>query len=101
MTCDFFLIFLTVFQSYQHDGRVIIKRCVLWNYVYDWKGLRLERGSNPDPLNIPAFSGLLDIDLTEWIQFLLMCICRSIDIFQSRLLEIFNNAHIKFFFVCF
>ena len=30
-----------------------------------------------------------------------MCIGRFIDIFQSRLLEIFNNAHINFFLFVF
>ena len=33
MTCDF-TSFLTVFQSYQDDGRMIMKVCVQWNPVY-------------------------------------------------------------------
>ena len=34
MTCDF-TSFSTVFQSYQDDGRMIMKGCVQWNPVYD------------------------------------------------------------------
>ena len=33
MTCDF-MSFSTVFQSYQDDGRLIMKDCVQWNSVY-------------------------------------------------------------------
>ena len=33
MTCDF-TSFLTVFQSYQDDVRMIMKGCVQWNSVY-------------------------------------------------------------------
>ena len=33
MTCDF-TSFSTVFQSYQGDGRLIMKDCVQWNSVY-------------------------------------------------------------------
>ena len=33
ITCDF-TSFSTVFQSYQDDGRMIIKGCVQWNPVY-------------------------------------------------------------------
>ena len=33
MTCDF-TFFLTVFQSYQDDVRMIMKGCVQWNSVY-------------------------------------------------------------------
>ena len=41
MTCDF-TSFSTVFQSYQDDGRMIMKYCVQWNPVCDWKaGLEL------------------------------------------------------------
>ena len=36
MTCDF-MSFLTVFRSYQDDGRMIMKGCVQWNPVYDKK----------------------------------------------------------------
>ena len=34
MICDF-TSFSTVFQSYQGDGRMIMKDCVQWNPVYD------------------------------------------------------------------
>ena len=33
MTCDF-TSFSTVFQSYQDDGRLIMKSCVQWSSVY-------------------------------------------------------------------
>ena len=33
MICDF-TSFSTVFKSYQNDGRLIMKGCVQWNYVY-------------------------------------------------------------------
>ena len=33
MVCDF-TSFSTVFQSYQDDGQMIMKRCVQWNPVY-------------------------------------------------------------------
>ena len=33
VTCDF-TFFSTVFQSYQYDGRLIMKCCVQWNSVY-------------------------------------------------------------------
>ena len=42
--------FLTVFMSYEDDGRLITKGCVQWNLDYDWKGFRLKCGSNPGPL---------------------------------------------------
>ena len=32
---------LIVFQTYQDDGRVIMKGCVQWNPVYGWKNLIL------------------------------------------------------------
>ena len=51
MTCDF-ASFSTVFQSYQDDGSMIMKRFVQWNLVYGWKDYRLERGSNPGPLDL-------------------------------------------------
>ena len=35
MICDF-TSFLTVFQSYQDDVRMIMKGCVQWNSVYGW-----------------------------------------------------------------
>ena len=34
MTCNF-TSFSTVFQSYQEDGRLIMKNCVQWSSVYD------------------------------------------------------------------
>ena len=34
MTCEF-TSFSTVFQSYQDDGRMIMKGCVQWNLLYD------------------------------------------------------------------
>ena len=46
-----FTSYSTVFQSYQDDGKVIIKVCVQWNPVYAWKDFRLQRGSNPWPLD--------------------------------------------------
>ena len=33
MTCDF-TSFSTIFQSYQDDGRLIMKGCMHWNFVY-------------------------------------------------------------------
>ena len=33
MTCDF-ASFSTVLQSYQDDGRLIMKGCVQWSFVY-------------------------------------------------------------------
>ena len=36
MTCDF-TSFSEVFQLYQDDGRLIMKDCVQWNYVYGGK----------------------------------------------------------------
>ena len=50
MTCDISS-FLTVFQSYQDDGRMIMKGYVRWNPVYDWKDPRLRQGSNSGPIN--------------------------------------------------
>ena len=44
MTCDF-KPFLTVFQSYQDDGWVIMKDCVQHNSVYDLKDLLPQVGS--------------------------------------------------------
>ena len=34
MTCDF-TSFSTVFESYQDDGRKMMKGCVQWNLIYD------------------------------------------------------------------
>ena len=45
MVCDFTSL-STLFQSYQNDGRVIMKSCVQWNPVYEVKG-RLRRGLVP------------------------------------------------------
>ena len=50
MTCDF-TSFSTVFQLYQDNDRMIMTGCVQWNLVYGWKDSRLERGSNPGPLD--------------------------------------------------
>ena len=36
MTCNF-TSFSTVFQIYQDGGMVIMKSCVQWSPVYDWK----------------------------------------------------------------
>ena len=36
MTCDV-TSFLTVFQSYQDDGRMIMEGCMQWNLVYGWE----------------------------------------------------------------
>ena len=44
MTCDF-TSFLTVFQSYQGNVKVIMQGCVQWNLVYDWKEFRFKRGA--------------------------------------------------------
>ena len=41
--------FSTVFQSYQDDGQMIMKGCGQWNPVYTQ--VRLQRGSNPGPLD--------------------------------------------------
>lgn len=49
VTCDFFTPFLTVFQSYQHDGRVTMKAWVQRNR---WCLKRFPRRiSNPGPLD--------------------------------------------------
>lgn len=40
-----------VFQPYQNDGWVILKGCMQWNPFSDWKDPRLERVSNPWPLD--------------------------------------------------
>ena len=50
MTCDF-TSFSTVVLSYQDDGQVIMKSSVQWNNVYDYKDLRITRGSNMGPLD--------------------------------------------------
>ena len=49
MTCEF-TSFLTVFQSYQDDGWVIMNGCVQWNLVCGWKDFRGQSGPNPGPL---------------------------------------------------
>ena len=46
MTCHF-ASFLTVFQSCQDDGQVIIKVCVQWNSIYDLKDHCLKLGAIP------------------------------------------------------
>ena len=50
MTCNF-TSFSTLFQSYQDNGLMIMKGCVQWNPIYDWKDPRLRRGSNSRPLD--------------------------------------------------
>ena len=50
MACDF-MFFLTVFQSYQADVKVVMKGCVQWNLIYLWKDFPLKQGSNPRPLD--------------------------------------------------
>ena len=37
-------VLLTVFQSYQDDGRVIMKGYVQWKLVYSWKEFFLQQG---------------------------------------------------------
>ena len=50
MICDF-TSFSPVFQLYQDDDMMIMKSCVRWNPVYSRGESRLERGSNPGPLD--------------------------------------------------
>ena len=56
MTCDFTS--LTIFQSYQDDGRVIMNGSFQWDPVNGWKGSRHKREStresNPRPLDQQA-----------------------------------------------
>ena len=42
MTCDC-TFFSTVFQSYQDGGQMIMKGCVLWNLVLNWKDFNSSR----------------------------------------------------------
>ena len=53
ITCDF-TSFSAVFQSYQDNGKVIMKGCVQLNPVYSGKEFCIQRESNP---------GLLD----QWV----------------------------------
>ena len=47
-----FYIFLTVFQSYKDDGKVIIKKgCVQWKPVHGMEDFRLKQVSNPGSLD--------------------------------------------------
>ena len=46
--------FLTVFQEYHDNGRVIMKGCVQSNPVYGRKDFRLQRLLNPGPLDQQA-----------------------------------------------
>ena len=39
------------FYSYQDDGSEVLKGCVQWNSVSDGKDSRLQRVSNPEPLD--------------------------------------------------
>ena len=55
MDGGFYVLFLTVFQSYQADGRVIMKGCVKWNPIYSWKGFYLQ-------LNISVISSRWESD---------------------------------------
>ena len=50
MTRDF-LSCSAVLKSCQDDGREIMKRCLQWNPVYEWKDIQLRQGSNPGPLD--------------------------------------------------
>ena len=50
MTCDF-TSFSTVFQSYQADGRLIMKGYVQWNPFLRLRRFRLNGGSNSGPLD--------------------------------------------------
>ena len=50
MICNF-TSFSTVFQVYQDDDRMIMKGYVQLNPVYSRGDSRLERGSNPGPLD--------------------------------------------------
>ena len=45
-----FTSFSTVVQSYQDEGRVIIKGCVEWLVVHGWKYFRFHQESHPGPL---------------------------------------------------
>ena len=63
----FFTFFLTVFQSYQADGQMIMKGCVQWNPVYGVKilpqvgldlGATRSVGQHMKPTELP---GLLKI----------------------------------------
>ena len=44
MICDF-TSFLSVFQSYQGHGRIILNGCVQWNLIYSWEDSALELGT--------------------------------------------------------
>ena len=44
MTCDF-TSFPTVYQSYQDNGKMIMKGCVQWNHVYSWEDFTSNWGS--------------------------------------------------------
>ena len=46
--------FLTVFQSYQDDEKVIMEGCVQWISVYGWEEICYERSSIPGPLDQQA-----------------------------------------------
>ena len=48
--------FSTVFQSYQDDRWMIMKRCVQWKPVYGWKDFFFKRVSNQGPLDQQASS---------------------------------------------
>ena len=50
MTCDL-TSFSAEFESYQDDGKIIMKGCVQWNLVYGRRDVRLKRDSNPRSLD--------------------------------------------------
>ena len=53
MTSDF-LSFLTVFQLYQNDGCVIVKSCLQWDPVGNYKDPCFQRVSNSGQLHQQA-----------------------------------------------
>ena len=54
MTCNFMSYLLTVFQSYQGDGKVILKNYVKWNHIYSWKEFSLQLDWNTRQLGWQA-----------------------------------------------
>ena len=51
-----FISFSTMFQSYQDNGRVIMKGCVPWNLMYGGKDFHFHCESNAGPLDQQAIS---------------------------------------------
>ena len=70
MTCGF-TSFSTVFQSYQDNGRVIIKGCMQWNPVYERKDFCFRRAGTRDGLISRPELNLLSYQdsLTEMEEF--------------------------------